>query len=140
MLIIFGRTSWITLPTAIYCTLNHVKVDSPNFVLSRGEKHVLPALLKAMMTRFQGAELACILIKECTEESSPEQIEDSRFNEVNRPARQGWDQASGFPASGIPVGASSIKAESMLLSRVVKSINSGLANDVSDKVCQSLSP
>jgi len=126
-------TSWITLPTAIYCTLNHVKVDSPSLLLTRTERHMLPALLKSMTIRCQGAEFACILINESIEERSSDQTQNSTLPDIGRlPQERG--RAASASVAEMPARASSTRVEAILLSRVVRSIDSGLANDVCDKI------
>jgi len=127
-------TSWITLPTAIYCTMNHVRVDDPNLLLTRTEKHVLPAFLKAMINRCQGAEFAGILINECITERASSQTKDSMHANMGRRSSHSRGREGTASVAQKSALTSSTRAEATRLSRVVRNIDSGFANDVSDKI------
>ena len=124
------RTSWIVLPTAVYCISNHVRMRNADQQSTANEKHSLPALLNSMASRCQGAEFARILINESIRcgpvpqnapQQRPQMVEGRSVNGqgVQEPARE---------------PASPQWTEASLLSRVTRVIDSGLANDVSDKV------
>lgn len=115
--------------------MNHIKVDSPRLELKKSERHLLPALLKSMVSRCQGAEFACILINECIEEPHSEQTQSVTAHSSRRSSQLEGSEEGTTP-SETPIRNSSTRAEAILLSRVVRSIDSGLANDINDKVSQ----
>ncbi|KAI1625145.1 hypothetical protein EDD37DRAFT_379083 [Exophiala viscosa] len=86
-----------------------------------------------MSHRCQGAEFAGILINECIEERSSEPTEKSKLPDMGRPSQR-WGRKSSAFVGDETASVSSTKAEAILLSSVVRNIDSGLANDVSEKI------